>query len=226
MNNFAPLCSRERLCALGPSLTSVAHVQDLASFTTLVHATLGSVGLPETTIPPAMIAMFVKNVPYLRVVPSSTYCDEFASPPSPESIEAVQEASWDPYEQFEHSPFIWWLGMRAAEQYHTAHGEWPGKFYEQGGRSKEEEIEKLAALLLDAVAAFGLEISAQLSEALLGKVAEEFCRLHNAENHNVASVIGGVASQEAVKMLTGQYVPIVNTYLFNGIASTAGVFRG
>ena len=34
-----------------------------------------------------------------------------------------------------------------------------------------------------------------------------------------------VAGQEAVKLITGQYVPFDDTYVYNGIASTAGVYR-
>ena len=41
----------------------------------------------------------------------------------------------------------------------------------------------------------------------------------------IAAVVGGVASQEAVKLITGQYVPFDDTYVYNGIASTAGVYR-
>ena len=43
--------------------------------------------------------------------------------------------------------------------------------------------------------------------------AKELTRYGNAELHNVASVLGGVASQEAVKIITGQYVPLDNTYV-------------
>jgi amyloid beta precursor protein binding protein 1 len=34
-----------------------------------------------------------------------------------------------------------------------------------------------------------------------------------------------VASQEAVKIITGQYVPLNNTYVYNGIVSVGGVYR-
>ena len=50
-------------------------------------------------------------------------------------------------------------------------------------------------------------------------------RYANAEIHNIASIVGGVSSQEAVKIITGQYVPFNNTYIYNGIASTGGVYQ-
>ena len=37
--------------------------------------------------------------------------------------------------------------------------------------------------------------------------------------------MGGVASQEAVKLITHQYVPINHTWLYNGISSLAAVLE-
>ena len=57
------------------------------------------------------------------------------------------------------------------------------------------------------------------------KYAKELARYANAEIHTIASIVGGVASQEAVKIITGQYVPLNNTYIYNGIASTGDVYK-
>lgn len=54
---------------------------------------------------------------------------------------------------------------------------------------------------------------------------EEICRYGSLELHNISSVLGGVASQEAVKLLTHQYVPINNAFVFNGIAGVAAVYE-
>jgi amyloid beta precursor protein binding protein 1 len=56
-------------------------------------------------------------------------------------------------------------------------------------------------------------------------ICQELTRYANAEIHTVASVVGGVASQEAVKIITGQYIPLDNTYVFNGIVAVGGVYR-
>ena len=45
-----------------------------------------------------------------------------------------------------------------------------------------------------------------LNSAVVAKISTELCRLNHSENHNIASIMGGVGSQEAVKMITGQYV--------------------
>lgn len=48
--------------------------------------------------------------------------------------------------------------------------------------------------------------------------AKEITRYGGGELHNVSALLGGVASQEAVKIITGQYVPLDHTYVYNGIA--------
>jgi amyloid beta precursor protein binding protein 1 len=40
----------------------------------------------------------------------------------------------------------------------------------------------------------------------------------NAKIHNVAAFLGGVAAQEACKLLMSQYVPLNNTFIWDGIS--------
>jgi len=48
-------------------------------------------------------------------------------------------------------------------------------------------------------------------------------RLGAAELHVVAAVMGGMAAQEAIKLITRQFVPFEGTLIYNGIASTTSV---
>ncbi|TFJ83223.1 hypothetical protein NSK_005468 [Nannochloropsis salina CCMP1776] len=57
------------------------------------------------------------------------------------------------------------------------------------------------------------------------KHAAEIARYGATELHNIAAIMGGIGAQEAVKILTQQYVPVDNTFLYNGIASMGGVYR-
>lgn len=50
-------------------------------------------------------------------------------------------------------------------------------------------------------------------------------RAGNSELHNIASFVGGVVSQEAIKLLTHQYVPMNNTFVFDGMKSRSEVFQ-
>ena len=41
----------------------------------------------------------------------------------------------------------------------------------------------------------------------------------------MAAIMGGIAAQEAVKIITQQYVPINGTLIFNGIAGISAVLE-
>ena len=62
-----------------------------------------------------------------------------------------------------------------------------------------------------------------MNEALADAHAQELSRFGASELHAVAAVVGGVASQEAVKVIARQYEPVDHTYVFNGIAGVGGV---
>ena len=47
----------------------------------------------------------------------------------------------------------------------------------------------------------------------------EVCRYGGAELHAMAAFMGGCAAQEAIKILTEQYIPVDNLFLFNTMTS-------
>ena len=54
---------------------------------------------------------------------------------------------------------------------------------------------------------------------------QEWVRYAAAELHNISAVLGGVTSQEAIKLITQQRVPINNTLIFNGINATMSTYE-
>ena len=50
-----------------------------------------------------------------------------------------------------------------------------------------------------------------------------FVRAGGGELHVISSILGGIASQEAIKLLTAQFVPLKGTLIYNGIACTSSV---
>lgn len=125
----------------------------------------------------------------------------------------------------EDAPLLWWLGVRACERFEERHGVWPGA--DDRELSRSADVDEVRRSLEEAVAGAGLAGVGPLSASATATnaVATEMVRYHAAEVHNVASVVGGVASQEAVKLVTKQYVPADNTFCFNGITGTAASFR-
>ncbi|KAI5239024.1 hypothetical protein E4T43_07003 [Aureobasidium subglaciale] len=57
------------------------------------------------------------------------------------------------------------------------------------------------------------------------KIVRELVRAGTSELHNIGSLTGGMVSQEVIKVITKQYVPIDNTCVFDGIESKASVLR-
>lgn len=61
---------------------------------------------------------------------------------------------------------------------------------------------------------------APLSDELVGEVV----RWGGGELQCIAAIIGAVASQEAIKLITRQFVPVGGVLLYNGMGCTTSVF--
>lgn len=55
--------------------------------------------------------------------------------------------------------------------------------------------------------------------------AREIARGMPGETHGVAAAMGGVAAQEAIKAITGQYVPVNGVVVWDGVGSGVGVLE-
>ncbi|KAF1994768.1 hypothetical protein P154DRAFT_475334 [Amniculicola lignicola CBS 123094] len=55
--------------------------------------------------------------------------------------------------------------------------------------------------------------------------AEELVRAGGAELHNISALAGGLVSQEVIKVITEQYVPVDNTAVFDGVKSKSSIIR-
>lgn len=146
-----------------------------------------------------------------------------------DSREDLMCATMDPYETDPmQTPLLWFIAIRACDAFYDRHGHYPGK-HDQN-LALEADANEVFKLMAEVVGNMGLKDCDFILETLLnnekGKdVAREVVRYDEAEIHTIAAVMGGVASQEAVKLITGQYVPLNDTYIYNGIASTASVHR-
>ena len=62
-------------------------------------------------------------------------------------------------------------------------------------------------------------------EESISNVIREMARAGGAELHNIAALMGGMVAQEAIKVVTRQYVPIEGVCVFDGVGSRMGVFK-
>ena len=77
----------------------------------------------------------------------------------------------------------------------------------------------------DILATIEKDVPGASSNERIIQVAEEVARARGGELHNISALMGGLASQEVIKIITKQYIPIDNTCVFDGIASRAQIFR-
>lgn len=106
--------------------------------------------------------------------------------------------------------------FRAVERFRTRHGRYPGRF--------DDEVSQDLPVLQGIASELLQEL--QVDPALLNQnLLHEFVRCGAAELHSVAAFMGGVAAQEAIKLITQKWVPLNHTFLYNGGSSTCATIR-
>jgi amyloid beta precursor protein binding protein 1 len=165
------------------------------------------------------IVTFCANVFSIDQISTRTLVEEFHEKPSSDLLEDWQMNLMDPYEVPAHTPILWYLGIRACQVFFKDHQRYPGI-----SSNWESDIPLLQESYRQVAQHYQLQDEPLVQEHA-ASICHELTRYANAEIHTVASVVGGVASQEAVKIITGQYTPLNNTYVYNGIVSVAGVYK-
>ncbi|RLN19565.1 NEDD8-activating enzyme E1 regulatory subunit-like isoform X1 [Panicum miliaceum] len=162
---------------------------------------LKRIGRHPDSISRAYIKTFCKNARKLRVCRYRSIEEEFSSP----IVSEVQRYFTD--EDYSYAMNFYIL-LRAVDRLSANYNRLPGIFDSE----IDEDIPRLKTVATSVLSEMGLS-GASLSEDLI----TEICRFGGAEIHTVAAFIGGVASQEVIKLVTKQFVPLRGTFIFNGI---------
>jgi len=168
-----------------------------------IHQELGI----TTPISREFVKRFCQNAQHVEVF-SFRSLEEELRPCNPEEggLDLAAEAS------DEDSLVQWYVALRAADHFRGDRGHWPGALC---GDMEEDLAGDLAALTQAAarvVDSYKVEGIAADSKCL-----QEIVRCGGCEIHTTSSVLGGIASQEAVKLLTKQYSPLCNTLIYDGL---------
>jgi NEDD8-activating enzyme E1 regulatory subunit len=86
----------------------------------------------------------------------------------------------------------------------------------------EKDTDNVWAILQQLAEEYG---QTECPEQLTKDHAKEIVRYGGGELHTISALIGGVAAQEAVKIVTHQYVPMDNTYIYNGIVGSGDTYQ-
>ncbi|GAA96288.1 uncharacterized protein L969DRAFT_91735 [Mixia osmundae IAM 14324] len=183
---------------------------DLEAVTVELHKIMQLLDRDTNSIPEDQISSFVKHAAYLKVLRGRSMRDDWERP----LLKGDQLASELAQED---SLLAWCIALRAADLFHLQKLRWPGtSAADADGLLDIEAMEKHALKILDTLEAGAMTES--LRNALI-----EVCRAGNSDMPQIAAILGGIVSQEAIKLVTRQYVPLIGTCIFDGIKSRTGV---
>ncbi|CAI5444914.1 unnamed protein product [Caenorhabditis angaria] len=109
---------------------------------------------------------------------------------------------------------IWLLLLRAVDRFHNEKGRYPGTNGVPCTIDAFDLTQRVETIVKKA--AETQEESIKIMNRIPKNAIDEICRYGAAELHVVSSLIGGITSQEVIKLATNQYVPLENTFVFDG----------
>lgn len=171
---------------------------DVAEVTARVRATESTLHI-STPVSAAEIEQFCKNASHLRVLTGT---------PLPQlRLEAVAEKQSDLLDEDADSlyPIFHYMSTASSSQ--------PAPFPKPTETTKDEEEKP------------DEQEPTEESQSTTSKIVTEVSRCQHSELHNISSVTGGTVAQEAIKLLTRQYVPVNNTCIYDGIRARTEVLK-
>lgn len=181
--------------------------EDAKEMSRLAEEVAKSYGRP----PPGQEAVhkFCRNAGFLRLI--SLY-DEYSTEGS--RVDVIRKAMEEGDQLMS-----WYLVYRATERFCSEKGRYPGT----NGIPVELDDKDLR----NRVRVLGKEMRMEglVEKAVTDDMVTEMCRYGAAELHPMASLLGGIAAHEVVKVITGQYVPLNNTFVFDGNSDNGATFE-
>lgn len=178
---------------------------DINTFTSYLNQVLVSVGKTPGSIPNKDIKLFCRNSSFLRLVQTRSLSQEYNEPNVDELSNALSDSD---------SLLSYYILLRTVDLFYNKYKYYPGTT----GDSFDSDCSQLKSFLSSLLDEWGLNTSS--AESIDDKLTE-MCRYGGGSVHSIAAYVGGVASQEVIKVITRQYVPINNTYIYSGVNSTS-----
>uniref|UniRef100_A0A0V0G5L6 NEDD8-activating enzyme E1 regulatory subunit n=1 Tax=Triatoma dimidiata TaxID=72491 RepID=A0A0V0G5L6_TRIDM len=185
------------------------YVQESGRCAEIVHRRvqqlLHQLGQQQDAISEADTKLFCKHSSSIALVRGSKIADEYDSKLINTSL--ISHGIENP-----DSLIVYYVMLRGVDRFNGEYNHYPGEF------GDEHDIVKLKGC-----------VSKLLSEWGCGSLSKddyvhEICRYGGAELHSVSAFIGGCVAQEAIKLVTGQYKPINNTFIYDAINSSTETF--
>uniref|UniRef100_A0A3B5APZ1 NEDD8-activating enzyme E1 regulatory subunit n=1 Tax=Stegastes partitus TaxID=144197 RepID=A0A3B5APZ1_9TELE len=172
-------------------------LQDTAAVSKHIECLLQSVG-----------KVCSKNASFLRVVRCRSLAEEY-------SVDSVNKDEITSYMDNPDSEMVFYLMLRAIDRFYQQHSRYPGVYNYQ----VEEDISKLKLCVNSLLQEYSLNVN------IKDDYIHEFCRYGAAEPHTVSAFLGGSAAQEAIKIISHQFVPFNNTFIYNAMSQTSATLQ-
>jgi amyloid beta precursor protein binding protein 1 len=147
------------------------------------------------------ISRFSKNIRTLSVTHLRSLQEEQDSP----NIDEINSSLLD-----ENNLLDYYICMQACESFFNSANKYPGDTSDW--ESDIPKLQEYVDSLVKRYSELGCE-NLKVSKDLV----HEFTRYGASELHTLSAILGGVVSQEAIKLLTCQYTPLNNTFLYSGV---------
>ena len=164
---------------------------------------------PLSPVTMGEVKHFCKNAAFLRVIHCKSLKEEYK--PETLNTNTISANLADPT-----NLIVYYMLLRAANRFCAANGYYPGS---QLGPIENDvtQMKKLVSSLIKEL---------QLKDVSVGdEYVIEMCRYGASEFHSVSAYLGGVAAQEVIKLITCQYVPFCNTYIYNATTSSSMTYE-
>ncbi|KAJ3091270.1 NEDD8-activating enzyme E1 regulatory subunit [Quaeritorhiza haematococci] len=182
--------------------------QDCAAIKSRVSALLTSpsVERPADSISAEEVERFCKNAGHVKLMRYRSLKDEHNKAKGSDIARWLEDLD---------SNVVYYVLFRAVDRFYETHKRYPGVH--------NEEVESDINLLKKCVTAL-LSKWGVTSTSVSDDHIHEMVRAGGSELHNISALMGGIASQEVIKLITKQYIPLDNTLVFNGMKSTSSTF--
>eukprot|EP01134_Creolimax_fragrantissima_P006347 CFRG6347T1 len=164
-----------------------------------VNTSVRALDLPHDLITENDVRRFCKNARNLRMV----NCRSIAEEMDPNSLLMLNGNDGDG----DTRALNYYIVLRAVRLFHDNLQHYPGH--------REEEIDTDMMSLRQQVNTVTADL--KLNHRVDDEILHEICRYAACELHSIAAVVGGLGSQESIKLITGQFVPIENTLIYDGL---------
>jgi amyloid beta precursor protein binding protein 1 len=178
-----------------------------------VSKTLATLGLAANHVTMEETQHFCKNSIFMKVIRYRSLQDEFGADSPKLALENVPVIDFTTNLP---GDGIWYLAWRAGWRFREKNGRYPG----EKTKDHKADLKELRVFADALIGELSLDPDSVPDDFLL-----EFCRFGNAQIHTISAVLGGVAAQEVIKLLTHQWSPMNNSYIFNGVRSSSVTFE-